>query len=87
VQKRPTVAVSVYDAQDRLVLADDAARPMAFDPANAAVEASKQRPAGERYYGFGSFNDLLEEARARGYVELERDAKSGGYIVRPVGTA
>jgi len=44
----------------------------------------RRRPGfNERYYGFGSFNDLLEEARARGYVELERDAKSGGYIVRP----
>jgi hypothetical protein len=37
----------------------------------------------ERYYGFGSFNELLEEARSRGYLELERDAKSGGYAVRP----
>ena len=48
----------------------------------------KRRKPGfnERYYGFGSFNDLLEEARTRGYVELERDAKSGGYIVRPAGS-
>ena len=46
----------------------------------------KRRKPGfnERYYGFGSFNDLLEEARSRGYVQLERDAKSGGYTVRPV---
>ncbi|HEX3059628.1 MAG TPA: NYN domain-containing protein [Usitatibacter sp.] len=46
----------------------------------------KRRKPGfnERYYGFGSFNELLEEARARGHVTLERDAKSGGYIVRPV---
>jgi uncharacterized protein (TIGR00288 family) len=44
----------------------------------------KRRKPGfnERYYGFGSFNELLEEARSRGYVKLERDAKSGGYIVR-----
>ena len=48
-------------------------------------QALKRRRPGfnERYYGFGSFNELLEEARTRGYVELERDAKSGGYIVRP----
>ena len=47
----------------------------------------RRRPGfNERYYGFGSFNDLLEEARARGQLELERDAKSGGYIVRPAGT-
>ncbi|HUL91260.1 MAG TPA: NYN domain-containing protein, partial [Burkholderiales bacterium] len=45
----------------------------------------KRRKPGfnERYYGFGSFNELLEEARERGYLELERDAKSGGYAVRP----
>jgi len=45
----------------------------------------KRRKPGfnERYYGFGSFNEMLEEARARGQLELERDAKSGGYIVRP----
>ena len=48
----------------------------------------RRRPGfNERYYGFGSFNDLLEEARARGYVELARDAKSGGYIVRPAARA
>jgi hypothetical protein len=47
----------------------------------------KRRKPGfnERYYGFGSFNELLEEAGARGQLELERDAKSGGYIVRPAG--
>jgi hypothetical protein len=47
----------------------------------------KRRKPGfnERYYGFGSFNDLLEEAGVRGQVELERDAKSGGYRVRPAG--
>src|SRR5689334_8103913 len=47
----------------------------------------RRRPGfNERYYGFGSFNELLEEARSRGHVRLERDAKSGGYIVRPVAT-
>jgi len=47
----------------------------------------KRRKPGfnERYYGFGSFNELLEEAGVRGQVELERDAKSGGYVVRPAG--
>lgn len=38
----------------------------------------------ETYYGFGSFNDLLEEAQARGVIELEMDERSGGYIVRSV---
>ena len=36
----------------------------------------------ESYYGFRSFNALLEEAQARGLVRLERDEKSGGYAVR-----
>ena len=44
----------------------------------------KRRKPGfnEKYYGFGSFNELLEEARGRNLLELERDEKSGGYIVR-----
>jgi uncharacterized protein (TIGR00288 family) len=36
----------------------------------------------ESYYGFRSFNGLLEEAAARGLLVLERDEKSGGYAVR-----
>jgi uncharacterized protein (TIGR00288 family) len=38
----------------------------------------------ESYYGFKSFNDLLEEAAIRGLLDLKRDDKSGGYIVRGV---
>ena len=36
----------------------------------------------ESYYGFKSFNSLLEEAALRGLLDLKRDEKSGGYIVR-----
>lgn len=53
VQKRPALNVAVYDAQNRLVTADDPDRPMALDPATGAVEASKQRDGYELYYGFG----------------------------------
>jgi uncharacterized protein (TIGR00288 family) len=44
----------------------------------------KRRSPGfnESYYGFRSFNRLLEEAAARGLMELELDEKSGGYIIR-----
>jgi len=44
----------------------------------------KRRSPGfnESYYGFRSFNRLLEEAAARGLLELEPDEKSGGYIIR-----
>jgi len=38
----------------------------------------------ESYYGFKSFNDLLEEAAIRGLLDLKRDEKSGGYIVRAI---
>ncbi|HDJ86506.1 MAG TPA: NYN domain-containing protein, partial [Chromatiales bacterium] len=44
----------------------------------------KRRKPGfsESYYGFRSFSKLLEEAQERGLLELERDEKSGGYIVK-----
>ena len=47
-------------------------------------QALKRRNPGfsESYYGFKSFNQLLEEAAARKLLVLERDEKSGGYIVR-----
>ncbi|MEJ5357104.1 MAG: NYN domain-containing protein [Desulfobacterales bacterium] len=47
-------------------------------------QALKRRRPGfnESYYGFRSFNRLLEEAAARGLLELEPDEKSGGYIIR-----
>jgi uncharacterized protein (TIGR00288 family) len=35
----------------------------------------------ESYYGFRSFNRLLEEAAARRLLTLERDEKSGGYLL------
>ena len=40
----------------------------------------------ESYYGFRSFNAMLEEAQRRGSLALERDEKSGGYIVRQMGS-
>jgi uncharacterized protein (TIGR00288 family) len=47
----------------------------------------RQRPGfNESYHGFRSFNQLLEEAQSRKLIELEKDEKSGGYIVRAVAT-
>jgi uncharacterized protein (TIGR00288 family) len=48
-------------------------------------QALKRRKPGfnETYYGFKAFSDLLEEAQSRKLVTLERDEKSGGYIIRP----
>ncbi len=46
----------------------------------------RQRPGfNESYHGFKSFNQLLEEAQARKLIELEKDEKSGGYVVKAVG--
>jgi hypothetical protein len=44
----------------------------------------KRRKPGfsESYYGFRSFGQLLEEAEAQGILELERDEKSGGFLIR-----
>jgi len=45
----------------------------------------RQPSFNESYYGFGSFNELLEEAQARRQLELEMDEKSGGYVIRGLG--
>jgi hypothetical protein len=49
-------------------------------------QAIKRRNPGfnERACGFRSFNDLLIEAKKRGLIDMEADAKSGGYVVRPI---
>ena len=46
-------------------------------------QALKRRNPGfnESYHGYKSFSGLLEDAQSRGLVSLERDEKSGGYIV------
>jgi uncharacterized LabA/DUF88 family protein len=47
-------------------------------------QALRRRKPGftERYYGFGSFTALLDEAEKRGLIEQLRDEKSGGALVR-----
>jgi len=46
----------------------------------------KRRKPGfnENYYGFRSFNGMLEEAQSQGLLMLEKDGKSGGYLVKPL---
>lgn len=36
----------------------------------------------ESYYGYRSFRDLLEDARKRKLLDIERDEKSGQYLIR-----
>jgi uncharacterized protein (TIGR00288 family) len=49
-------------------------------------QALKRRRPGfnESTYGVRSFNKLLEEAQSRGYLDLELDERSGGYIIRRI---
>ena len=43
----------------------------------------RQKPGfNEAYYGFRSFGELLEEAETQGLLKLERDQRSGGFVVR-----
>ena len=52
--------------------------------ASTLKQAIKRRKPdfNESYYGFRAFGNLLEEAQARGLLELGRDEKSGAYIQR-----
>ncbi len=45
----------------------------------------RRRPGfNESYYGFNSFGNMLKEAEARGFLSLELDDRSGGYIIRSI---
>ena len=41
----------------------------------------------ESYYGFRAFGNLLDEAQARGLLEVGRDDKSGAFVYRPMPSA
>lgn len=42
----------------------------------------RKRPSfNEEYYGFDTFSALLEEAQRRNIVEIEKDKRSGSYVV------
>lgn len=46
----------------------------------------KRRKPGfsEGYHGFASFGQMLEEAEKRGLLTIEKDEKSGGYIIKDI---
>ncbi|MCU0693269.1 MAG: NYN domain-containing protein [Polyangiaceae bacterium] len=39
----------------------------------------------ETLFGYRTFNELLEDAQARGLLELQKDARSGGYLILSFG--
>jgi len=41
----------------------------------------------EDYYGYPSFNALLEDARGQGLIEVDLDEERGNYVVRPKAAA
>lgn len=46
----------------------------------------RKRPEfSERFHGYRSFSELLEDARKRSLLEVTRDEKSGGYVVTAFG--
>ena len=46
----------------------------------------RKRPSfSESFHGYRSFNELLEDAQARELLELQKDDKSGGYIILSFG--
>lgn len=64
---KPAVSIAVFDARGNEIVADDPARPMAFD-ATGAIEVSKRRPPRELYYGFGE--KALPSSRAQQYMTM-----------------
>ncbi|MEW6646193.1 MAG: NYN domain-containing protein [Pseudomonadota bacterium] len=54
--------------------------------ASMVKQALKRRKPGfnESYYGFRSFSKLLDEMAARQLLQMARDDKSGGYLIRSV---
>jgi uncharacterized protein (TIGR00288 family) len=92
--RKKTPRKKTDQAQEGIDLVIDTARALNAERGDGArlwgsmiKQALKRRRPGfnESTYGFGSFSDLLEEAARRNQLELERDEKSGGYIVRSLG--
>ena len=40
----------------------------------------------ETYHGYRNFNELLEDARARGLLKIQKDERSGGYLITEPGS-
>ena len=45
----------------------------------------KQPTFSETFHGYRNFNQLLEDMRERGLLELKKDARSGGYLIQGFG--
>ena len=46
----------------------------------------RKRPnLSEAYYGYRTFNQLIEDAGARGLLVIQKDERSGGYVILSFG--
>ncbi len=87
------------DQKDADIDQKDAGIELVLDTAEALIEErgdrvwasmikqtlKRRHPAfSESSYGFRSFGELLEQADQRGLIDMERDERSGGYIVKAV---
>ena len=88
--KKPAKAEEGARQQDALDLVMETVQALAAERGaeekiwgSMVKQALKRRKPGfnESYYGFRSFGQLLEQAEQQQLLELERDAKSGGYII------
>jgi len=83
--KSSPASVKVQDglAQEAIDLVLQTAAGIYAERGSMIKQTLKRRRPGfnESFYGFSSFNDLLEEAQACGQLDLELDERSGGYRV------
>jgi uncharacterized LabA/DUF88 family protein len=95
-KKKPTTKAADDREQEAIDLVIQTAEALNAEKGDSAKiwgsmvkQALKRRHPGftESYYGFRSFNDLLEEAQSRGLLELQMDERSGGYVIRSVARA
>ncbi len=93
-QPRKTVTVSDERVQEAIDLVRETIDALYAERGDAArlwgsmvkQTLKRRQPSfNEQFYGFGSFNELLEEAQARGQLDIEMDQRSGGYVIRPAG--
>jgi uncharacterized protein (TIGR00288 family) len=86
-KKKPALDASKQEAMDLLVETYDALVEERGEQekiwGSMIKQTLKRRKPGfsEAHYGYRTFNELLAEAAERQILRLERDEKSGGYIV------
>ena len=85
---RETIEVSTFRSPQANAETDDHGRVLRDNVWGSHVKQvikRKQPHFSESFYGFRSFNDLLETARDKGLLVIEKDQRSGGYRILEFG--